>query len=97
MDKYWKCLNVGYMTEESDDPSNPNIITEHKLPWRSKSTYYYNYIMYNYLLLIIELNDFITTLDKRLEDKQAPIVGVVAKKERVINIITTTKCSILGN
>lgn len=35
-EKYWKHLNVYYMTEESDDPSNPNIIIEHKLAWRSK-------------------------------------------------------------
>ena len=40
MDKYWQFLNVNYMTEESDDPSNPNGIIEHRLPWRSESKLY---------------------------------------------------------
>ncbi len=26
-----------YVTEESDDPNNPNGLIEHKLPWRSPS------------------------------------------------------------
>lgn len=34
--KYWKYLNVYYMTEESDDPDSPAIM-EHKLSWRSES------------------------------------------------------------
>lgn len=33
----WKYLSLAYMTEESDDPDNPNGIVEHKLQWRSKS------------------------------------------------------------
>ena len=37
MDKYWKHLNLSYVTEESDDPDNPNGLVEHKLVWRSKS------------------------------------------------------------
>ena len=37
LDKYWKHLNLNYVTEESDDSTNPNGIIEHKLPWRSKS------------------------------------------------------------
>ena len=37
LDKYWKHLNLNYVTEESDDSTNPNGIVEHKLPWRSKS------------------------------------------------------------
>lgn len=35
--KYWKYIDVFYMTEESDDPENPNTIVEHKLSWRSRS------------------------------------------------------------
>ena len=37
MEKYWKHLNLNYMTEESDDPENPNGIVEHRLTWRSQS------------------------------------------------------------
>ena len=38
-EKYWKHLNLMYLTEESDDPENPNGIIEHKLPWRSQSKF----------------------------------------------------------
>lgn len=37
MDKYWKHLSQAYMTEESDDPDDPEKIVQHKLPWRSQS------------------------------------------------------------
>ena len=37
MEKYWKFLGLGYVTEESDDMDNPNGIIEHKLKWRSDS------------------------------------------------------------
>ena len=37
LDKYWKHLNLNYVTEEFDDSANPNGVIEHKLPWRSKS------------------------------------------------------------
>ena len=40
IDKYCQYLNVNYITEESDDPSNPNGIIEHKLPWRFESKLY---------------------------------------------------------
>ena len=33
----WKALSYAYMTEESDDSSDSNIIITHKLPWRSDS------------------------------------------------------------
>ena len=33
----WKSLSHSYMTEESDDPFDPNIIITHKLQWRSES------------------------------------------------------------
>ena len=33
--QYWEVLTLDYMTEESDDESDPNCIVEHKLPWRS--------------------------------------------------------------
>lgn len=34
---YWQYLSQGYMTEESDDPENPENIIQHKLTWRSQS------------------------------------------------------------
>ena len=30
--KHWKQLGVDYMTEESDDPTDPNAIVVHPLP-----------------------------------------------------------------
>ena len=36
-DKYWNQLDINYMTEESDDPSDNMIIVEHKPAWRSQS------------------------------------------------------------
>ena len=36
-EKYWRFLNLLYITEESDDPDNPNGIIEHKLLWHSDS------------------------------------------------------------
>lgn len=33
--QYWDPLTLDYMTEESDDESDPSRIIEHKLPWRS--------------------------------------------------------------
>ena len=38
-EKYWKHLSLYYVTEESDDPENPNGIVEHHLPWRSESEF----------------------------------------------------------
>ena len=48
MDKYWIYLNLNYVTEESDDPDNPNGIIEHKLLWRSesKALYYLDFFKY---------------------------------------------------
>lgn len=37
MNTYWKYLSQAYMTEESDDPDDQEIIVVHKLPWRSES------------------------------------------------------------
>ena len=34
---HWKLLTLEYMTEESDDPDDDNVIIEHKLQWRSDS------------------------------------------------------------
>ena len=32
-------LSYLYMTEESDDPDDVNVIVYHKLPWRSESEF----------------------------------------------------------
>ena len=40
-EKYWQYLSLAYVTEESDDPDNPNGIIEHKLLWHSDSKYKY--------------------------------------------------------
>lgn len=37
--KHWKQLSMECMTEESDDPTDPNAIVIHPLPWRSESEY----------------------------------------------------------
>ena len=34
---HWKQLTLEYLTEESDDPEDDNVIIEHKLQWRSES------------------------------------------------------------
>ena len=44
MEKYWKFLSIAYVTEESDDPDNPNGIVEHKLAWRSESEFHITYL-----------------------------------------------------
>ena len=33
--KYWEQLRLEYMTEESDDSSDPTVIIEHRSKWRS--------------------------------------------------------------
>ena len=38
-ERYWKFLSVEYMTEESDDPDDDNVIIERKLTWRSESEF----------------------------------------------------------
>ena len=41
MEKFWHKLSLAYVTEESDDPDNPNGIIEHKLQWCSQSKLLY--------------------------------------------------------
>lgn len=49
MERYWRHLNLGFMTEESDDPENPNGIVEHRLLWRSQSKLVFMQLHNNYL------------------------------------------------
>ncbi len=37
--KYWQHITLAYLTEESDDPDNPNGIIEHKIAWRFHGKY----------------------------------------------------------
>jgi len=34
--KYWDKLTIDDMSEESDDPNDPNTLIVHKLQWRSQ-------------------------------------------------------------
>ena len=64
--KYWKDVSLEFMSEESDDPDNPNVLIIHKLPWRSKGNLSWPY---NIIIVIIitssELNQFLMKDTKR--------------------------------
>ena len=60
--KYWKQLGIEYMTEESDDPTDPNAIVIHPLPWRSESEYF-SVSTPVQCPTIAELNAFLLKLD----------------------------------
>ena len=83
-EKYWKFLSLYYVTEESDDPDNPNGIIEHHLPWRSKSeSHTYTVASLLTFSTCIELDEFMVVLDRRLsKTQQQQPVGLVAKKVR---------------
>ena len=34
---HWKHISVDFMTEESDDSDDPNVLVIHELTWRSRS------------------------------------------------------------
>ena len=70
------------MTEESDDDNNTNVIIEHKLLWRSESKP--PLLIFQLFLNEVELDDYIQVLDNRLDKRQYPAVGLVAKKEKSI-------------
>lgn len=74
-----KVLNLMYVTEESDDPENPNGIVEHKLPWRSQSKLS-NITPVSCYFLLSELDEFMSVLERRLSNKQPQAAGLVAKK-----------------
>ena len=86
-EKYWSKLDLSYMTEESDDPDNPNGIIEHKIPWRSKSTSetcLVHCMLFTLFFTILELDDFVAILDERLTRTNDSAIGLVAKKVRKI-------------
>ena len=69
------------MTEESDDPDNPNGIVEHPLTWHSTSNVSIHVRHNIYITYNAELNEFIAALDSR-QDKKPTLPGLVAKKVR---------------
>ena len=84
MENYWKFLSLAYVTEESDDPDNPNGIIEHKLTWCSSSNTFAHNILVFYSIPL-ELDEFMQVLDERLQMKQQhQTVGLVAKKFRTV-------------
>lgn len=46
MENYWQFLSLACVTEELDDPENPNGIIEHKLTWRSSNKLYFLNVMH---------------------------------------------------
>ena len=84
MDSYWCKLSQAYMTEESDDPDNPESIIQHKLPWRSESKLIQFNVVTESLYVLLELNRYINVLDKRREKVGCRSSGLVAKKVRVL-------------
>ena len=68
----WKERNIGVtliciVTEEFDNPENPNRIIEHMLLWRSESKT--QLIFYYIFIFCFELNEFMRVLDGRLLNK----------------------------
>ena len=89
--KHWKQLGINYMTEESDDPSDPNVIVIHPLPWRSESEIFitsvgdWYLVVFNYCVLVLAgLNGFLSKLDRRYEHKVKKDGNTMAKKVRKI-------------
>ena len=70
MEKYWQKLSLLYITEESDDPDNPNGIIEHKFHWCSQSKFIneISVITHNNsdLTVFVELSDFMAVLNNHL-------------------------------
>ena len=95
LEKYWLKLSLLYITEESDDPDNPNGIIEHKLHWCSQSKFIneISVITHNNsdLTVFVELSDFMAVLNNRLaKNHQQLAFGMVAKKVRKELPLNTT-------
>lgn len=85
--KYWERLSLAYMTEESDDESDPNSIIEHKLTWRSKGENYNSkmatFEQYSYFLSQILKNFFhglMTGIRRKFLEKVEPWQRKCVKK-----------------
>ena len=89
---HWKQLSLEYMTEESDDPEDDNVIIEHRLQWRSESKCCSMHYMClsTYIIFIAELEEFMQILDQRHEAKAKKDKGTMAKKVRRVG---TPSCS----
>ena len=80
--KHWKQLGIDYMTEESDDPTDPNAIIIHPLPWRSESEWVTIYLLDLISAIFAELNAFFSKLDRRYDAKVKKDGNTMAKKVR---------------
>ena len=82
--KHWKQLGIDYMTEESDDPTDPNAIVIHPLPWRSESK---GLVFCCNIVVICDvsgLNTFLLKLDRRYDARVKKDGNTMAKKVRKI-------------
>ena len=85
---YWKHLSQAYITEESDDPKNPDNISQHKIPLNLKV---FLRECNNLFISIIELNEYNILLEKCRDLKgQKEVSGLVAKKSRSIGTPSTS-------
>lgn len=83
--KHWEHINPSCMTEESDEDGGEKIVT-HKLQWRSPGTRVINTTLMNngYLILyVLALEEYVRTLDARLEKQRKGGSTSGVRRERV--------------
>lgn len=82
--KHWEHINPSCMTEESDEDGGEKIVT-HKLQWRSPGTHVINTsLMINgYLMYVLALEEYVRTLDARLEKQRKGGSTSGVRRERV--------------
>ena len=85
MERFWKELNQAYMTEESDDSDDPDVIILHKLNWRSQSKLCVcvGHSVCHSVCVCVGLNKYIQVLDSRKASSRQP-PGLVARKRCII-------------
>ena len=83
------------MSEESDDPDNPNMLIVHSIPWRSERFNSHKSVISIFKLFFysIGLNDFLGQLDKRYEQKRKDGI-TMAKKFRKMGLCSILRCTI---
>ena len=72
------------MSEESDHPSDPNILVVHSFPWWSQSKT--DHLNFCYEQLCIGLNDFLARLDLRYEKKIKKDSVTMTKKSKKLGL-----------
>lgn len=94
--KKFQQIDYQYMTEESMSEGDNDVVRTHKLPWRSDSKISdtkYLAITLMIGLVLIELNDFIETLDSRIKKSKADshhTSGGFSLKSRVESVLSTS-------